>query len=152
MENIFVLHFSETPASFFFSSSGKVFFKDPYPYFRVVETDFRANNGVHKKKKAVNKIILFPITEIVIPQARRNDSLKRYVFTTPKSCHQQKNNKKKSRKKWFQIVGERHGLFKLHGRPDIMHFAGKNTRPRYQCLFNELPNNVFKYTIYCNIL
>ena len=34
-------------------------------------------------------------------------------------------------------------------RPDITHFAGKNSRPRYQCIFNELPNNVFKYIIYC---
>ena len=26
-----------------------------------METEFRANNGFHKKKKAVNKRILFPI-------------------------------------------------------------------------------------------
>ena len=27
-----------------------------------------------------------------------------------------------------------------------MLFEGKNSRPRYQCLFDELPSNVFKYT------
>ena len=47
------------------------------------------------RKKVVNKIILFPIDKILIPQARMKDSLKRYVSTMRKSCfHRQKYLKK----------------------------------------------------------
>ena len=55
----FFLHFSETPASSF-SVWWKSIFQEN-PYFRIVETEFRANNGFHKQKKAVNKRILFLI-------------------------------------------------------------------------------------------
>ena len=59
------------PASVLFSGNTASFFPssgNPWeiivqgnPYFRPKETEFRANNGFHKQKKAVNKMILFSI-------------------------------------------------------------------------------------------
>ena len=49
VKTIFCLRFSETPASFF-----PVYWKSIFQgnsYFRLVKTDFRANNGFHKHKK-----------------------------------------------------------------------------------------------------
>ena len=58
-KHFFFASFFRDSCQFFFVQWESIF--QGYPYFRVVETDFRANNGVHKQKKAVNKIILFPI-------------------------------------------------------------------------------------------
>ena len=53
------LLFWGNPASFF-SVQWKIIVQGNR-YFCPKETEFRANNGFHKQKKAVNKIIPFPI-------------------------------------------------------------------------------------------
>ena len=67
---IFFLHFSETPARFF----------QEFPYFRLVETDLRANNGFHKQKKAVSKRILFPLGRNSDSTKQNEGFIKKYTF------------------------------------------------------------------------
>ena len=63
-----------------------------------METDFRANNGVHKQKKAVNKRILFPIDENSDFTSQNEGFIKKIRFHYAE---------KLLGFKWCQIVGER---------------------------------------------
>ena len=75
------------PSQFFFRLVKSI--SQENPYFGLVETDFRANNGFHK-------------TEILIPQAKMKDSLERYVSTTRKSCLHRREYLKKIVKNGFK--------------------------------------------------
>ena len=61
------------------------------PSFQLVEMKFRANNGFSKKKKkAVNKRILFPLNKNPDFTSLNEGFNKKYVFIVPKNCfHQQ---------------------------------------------------------------
>ena len=74
----FFCTFFEDPCHFC-PSSEKVFFKKN-PYFWLKETDFRANIGFHKQKKAVNKKILFPLDTNFNSTSQNKRFLKKYKF------------------------------------------------------------------------
>ena len=94
VQTIFSLHFTESPVSFF-PSSGKVLFKEIVIFGfwkRILDLIVTSTS----RKKAVNKIILFPIERNSDYQNEGFvNSSKRYVSTTWKSCfHRQEYLKK----------------------------------------------------------
>ena len=94
VETIFSLHFTESPVSIF-PSSGKVLFKEIVIFGfwkRILDLIVTSTS----RKKAVNKIILFPIERNSDYQNEGFvNSSKRYVSTTWKSCfHRQEYLKK----------------------------------------------------------
>ena len=94
VQTIFSLHFTEFPVSFF-PSRGKVLFKEIVIFGfwkRILDLIVTSTS----RKKAVNKIILFPIERNSDYQNEGVvNSSKRYVSTTWKSCfHRQEYLKK----------------------------------------------------------
>ena len=78
------------PVIFFFLLVETMFQKNPS--LRLVETNFRADNGFRKKKEKLQvKEYCFHEIKILIRPAGMKDSLKKYVFTMPKNYfYQQK--------------------------------------------------------------
>ena len=73
-----------------------------------METDFRASNGFHKKEKAVNKRIRFPIDRSS-DSTRQNEGFAKEIrfHHAEKLLLSAEISEKKTRERWFQIVGER---------------------------------------------
>ena len=73
-----------------------------------METKFNANNGFHKqKKKTVNKRILFPIERNSDSTSLNEGFVIKIRFHFSEKMLSRAGISKKTRKKWFPIVGER---------------------------------------------
>ena len=72
-----------------------------------METDFRANNGFHKQKKAVNKRILLPIDGNSDSTAQYEGFVIKIRFHFAEKLHSPARISKKTCKKSFPILGER---------------------------------------------
>ena len=101
----FFLHFSEIPASFFSVQWNSIF--QGNPYFQLGEKNFRASNGFHKQKKAVNKRILFPIDRNLDSTSQNEEFVKKIRFDYAEKLLSSAEISKKTREKWFQIQEER---------------------------------------------
>ena len=103
VKTIFFLQFSETPASFF-SSSGKVFFKEIliFGYWKrsleILIVSTSRKNGAKKK-------ILFPINKNSDSTIQNKEFVKKTRFHYADKLLSQPGISKKTSKKWLPIVG-----------------------------------------------
>ena len=76
-----------------------------------METDFRANNGFHKQKKAVNKRILFPLDKDFDSISQNEGFVKNIRFQHEEKLkgyfHPSAEIFNNNCKKWFPTVKER---------------------------------------------
>ena len=94
------------PLPVFFPSSGKVFFKDILIFGwwkRILELMMASTS----RKKVVNKIILFPIDKNSDSTSQNEGFVKKIRFHYAEKLLSPAEISQKTRKNWFQIVGER---------------------------------------------
>ena len=72
-----------------------------------MESEFRANNGFHKQKKAVNKRILFYMDRNSDSTSQNEGFVKKICFHYAEKLLSPARISKKTRKKWLPIVRER---------------------------------------------